>query len=204
MASKGSTSSANTPTTDDQTEIPEQDATATPDTQTSGSSGSGSGGVNGSPRGTADGNGDGGSNDTPADEPEDEVPSGPVVVNDANGQHVDVPQEDGSVKTVYTRAHNLPVTNAEQAQFELTHLGDGQLRYPYVPGDLEYSPYSDPAVPDSHQAKRIEIELASYGERVMKDPKAAPSPIWNSHKGIYDEELQEAIDTGSGTGKVRV
>lgn len=199
MASKSSTSSSTTPDTT-QSEIPEDASATAPETETSGGTGSGSGGVNGSPVPAAGGD----NNNEPEENSEDAAPSGPVVVNDANGQHVDIPQEDGSVRTVYTRAHNLPVTNAEQAAFELTHLGDGQLRYPYKPGDLEYSPYSDPAVSDSRLAKHVETELASFAERLQADPNAVPSPIWNSLKGIYEEELQDAIATGGGSGKVRV
>jgi hypothetical protein len=121
----------------------------------------------------------------------------PQVVNDANGQHVVMP--DGS--KVYTRHSSLPVTNAEQAQFELTHSGD-QLRYPYKPGDKEYSANSDPAIPDSHTARMVETEILSFAERVVQDASAQVSPMWNSFKGIFQSELERAIKTGVGDGKI--
>jgi hypothetical protein len=121
----------------------------------------------------------------------------PEVVNDDNGQHVNMP--DGSV--VYTRHDSLPRSNAEQANFELTHSGD-QLRYPYVPGDKEYSAYSDPAVPNSHLARMVETEIVSFGERVLSDPNAAVSTMWKALKGVFDGELKAAIQSGEGSGKI--
>lgn len=121
----------------------------------------------------------------------------PEVVNDDSGQHVNMP--DGSV--VYTRHDSLPRSNAEQANFELTHSGD-QLRYPYVPGDKEYSAYSDPAVPNSHLARMVETEIVSFGERVLSDPNAAVSTMWKALKGVFDGELKAAITTGEGSGKI--
>lgn len=121
----------------------------------------------------------------------------PQVVNDDNGQHVVLP--DGT--KVYTRHDNLPRSNAEQATFELTHSGD-QLRYPYKPGDKEYNAYSDPAVPNSHLARMVETEIVSYAERVLDDPKAAVSTMWNALKGVFDGQLAHAIETGEGSGKI--
>lgn len=121
----------------------------------------------------------------------------PEVVNDANGQHVNMP--DGSVVT--TRSHTFPVTNTEQAQYELTHSGD-QLRYPYKPGDAAYNAYSDPVIPNSHLARQVETEIASFGERVLKDVEAKISPMWEGLKGIFDGELKQAIATGGGEGKI--
>jgi hypothetical protein len=121
----------------------------------------------------------------------------PQVVNDDSGQHVVLP--DGT--KVYTRHDNLPRSNAEQATFELTHSGD-QLRYPYKPGDKEYNAYSDPAVPNSHLARMVETEIVSYAERVLDDPKAAVSTMWNALKGVFDGELAHAIETGEGSGKI--
>jgi hypothetical protein len=129
--------------------------------------------------------------------------SEPTVVNDENGQHVLVPQEDGSVRTVVTRSHTLPVSNAEQAVYEQTHTGD-QPRYSLVPGDAGYSAYSDPAVPNSHLAQRVETEIVSFAERVLQDSKAAISPLWNSLKGVFEGELEQAIETGVATGKVEL
>lgn len=130
-------------------------------------------------------------------ESEPEEAPAPQVVNDENGQRVIMP--DGS--TVYTRHDSLPRSNAEQATFELTHSGD-QLRYPYVPGDKEYNAYSDPAVPNSHLARMVETEIVSFGERVLADPKAAVSTMWNALKGVFDGELKQAIETGEGSGKI--
>jgi hypothetical protein len=121
----------------------------------------------------------------------------PQVVNDDSGQHVVLP--DGT--KVYTRHDNLPRSNAEQATFELTHSGD-QLRYPYKPGDKEYNAYSDPAVPNSHLARMVETEIVSYAERVLDDPKAAVSTMWNALKGVFDGQLAHAIETGEGSGKI--
>lgn len=131
---------------------------------------------------------------TTADEPSDVAP---VVVNDGNGQHVDMP--DGT--TVTTRHHTYPVSNSEWEQYEKTHSGD-QARYPYVPGDHEYSPYSDPHIPNTHMARLIESEIASYGERVLQDSEAAISPIWNAVKGIYEGLVEKLIETGGSSGKV--
>lgn len=121
----------------------------------------------------------------------------PQVVNDDSGQHVVLP--DGT--KVYTRHDAFPRSNAEQATFELTHSGD-QLRYPYKPGDKEYNAYSDPAVPNSHLARMVETEIVSYAERVLDDPNAAVSTMWNALKGVFDGQLAHAIETGEGSGKI--
>jgi hypothetical protein len=118
-------------------------------------------------------------------------------VNDDSGQHVVLP--DGT--KVYTRHDAFPRSNAEQATFELTHSGD-QLRYPYKPGDKEYNAYSDPAVPNSHLARMVETEIVSYAERVLDDPNAAVSTMWNALKGVFDGQLAHAIETGEGSGKI--
>lgn len=128
---------------------------------------------------------------------EDDTEDGPVVNNNPDNQTVTMP--DGTV--VYTRQHGLPMTNRELEQFELTHHGD-QQRYAYVPGDKEYSPYSDPAVPNSHVAQMIEREIASFAERVMQDAKAVVSPTWNSFKGIFESELDQAIASGQDGNRV--
>ena len=128
---------------------------------------------------------------------EDDTETGPVVNNNPDNQTVTMP--DGTV--VYTRQHGLPMTNRELEQFELTHHGD-QQRYAYVPGDKEYSPYSDPAVPNSHVAQMIEREIASFAERVMQDAKAVVSPTWNSFKGIFESELDQAIASGQDGNRV--
>jgi hypothetical protein len=124
--------------------------------------------------------------------------SSPQVVNDGNGQHVVMP--DGTV--VVTRNHTYPVSNAEQAVYEETHSGD-QLRYPWKPGDQEYSSYSDPSVPNSQASRWIETEIASYAERVLLDPDAKVSPIWEGLQPTYKSEIEDAIETGGGEGKVR-
>lgn len=125
------------------------------------------------------------------------APATPTVVNDDSGQHVVMP--DGTV--VHTRHDNLPRSNAEQEAFELTHSGD-QLRYPFKPGDKEYSAYSDPAIPNSHLARSVEQEIVSFAERVFQDPAAVVSPIWNALKGVFDGELKQAIETGQGSGNI--
>lgn len=129
----------------------------------------------------------------------EEPPAQPQVVNDASGQHVLMP--DGTVVT--TRTHSFPVGNAEQEQYDLTHHGD-QLRYPYVPGDAAYSPYSDPAVPDSHIARRVEAEIGNFGERVLVDPEAKVSPMWEGLKVSSDAAIRSAIATGVESGKVEL
>lgn len=131
-------------------------------------------------------------------EVEEDTVTGPVVSNNPDGQTVTF--EDGTV--VHTRAHGYPMTNREQEQYELTHQGD-QLRYPYVPGDKEYTPYSDPSVPNSHIAQMIERDIASYAERVLTDPKARVSPQWDAFHGIYEGQLEQAIASGGGSGKVQ-
>lgn len=123
----------------------------------------------------------------------------PIVTNGPNGQTVTLP--DGRVVT--TRAHPYPVSNSEQQSYEKTHHGD-QLRYPYVPGDANYSPYSDPTVPNSHLAQRVEAEISGYGERVKQDPNAAVSPMWNALKGVADGTLENAIKTGVASGNVEL
>ena len=129
---------------------------------------------------------------------EPETPSEPVVENGPNGQTVTMP--DGTVVT--TRSHPYPVSNSEQLVYERTHEGD-QERYPYVPGDREYSPYSDPAVPNSHVAQTVEREIASFGERILLDAEAKVSPMWNALKGVFEGELDQAIASGGGSGKVQ-
>jgi hypothetical protein len=121
----------------------------------------------------------------------------PEVVNDANGQHVNMP--DGSVVT--TRSHTLPISNAEQEVYELTHSGD-QERYHYAPGDKEYNANSDPRLPNSHIAQMVEREIVSFAERIKEDAEAVVSPIWNSFVKVYEGELKQAISTGGGSGKV--
>lgn len=126
-----------------------------------------------------------------------ETPSTPTVVNDDSGQHVVMP--DGLEVT--TRTHTYPVSNSEWENYELTHSGD-QLRYPYKPGDKEYSPYSDPNVPNTHMAQMVEREIQSFAARVLEDAEAVVSPMWNALHGIYEGELKQAIATGGGSGKV--
>lgn len=126
-----------------------------------------------------------------------EPETAPVVVNDDNGQHVVMP--DGT--TVTTRQHPYPVSNSEWLVYEQTHSGD-QLRYPYKPGDAEYSPYSDPVVPHTSLAQKVEAEIASFAERVLLNPKAEISNIWNDLKKVYNSELAQAISTGGGSGKI--
>lgn len=127
---------------------------------------------------------------------EEEGDSGPVVETTPTGQTVTFP--DG--KVVHTRSSDAPVSNSEWRAYELTHQGD-QLRYPYVPGDREYTPYSDPNVPNSHTAQQIEREIASYAERVVQDPNAEVSYMWNALHGVHVGELDTAIATGGGEGK---
>jgi hypothetical protein len=134
---------------------------------------------------------------TSEDSDEDSTETAPEVVNTADGQHVVMP--DG--KKVYTRHHAYPISNAEWAQYEKTHAGD-QERYPYVPGDKEYSPHSDPHIPNSKLANDIEQEIASFASRVLKGPNAPVSRIWNAVRGIYDGEVDQLIRTGGSTGKV--
>jgi hypothetical protein len=129
--------------------------------------------------------------------PETTYEAAPEVANTAEGQHVVMP--DGT--KVYTRHHTYPISNAEWAQYEKTHAGD-QERYPYVPGDKEYSPHSDPHIPNSKLANDIEQEIASFASRVLKDPTAPVSRIWNAVRGIYDSEVDQLIRTGGSTGKV--
>lgn len=136
---------------------------------------------------------------TEAAQGEEEASTGPVVTNGPDGQTVTMP--DGRVLT--TRSHPYPVSNHEQEVFDLTHHGD-QLRYPYVPGDPAYSPYSDPAVPNSHLAQRVESEIAGFGERVKQDPNASVSPMWDNLKGIERGEIEEAIETGISTGNTEL
>lgn len=133
----------------------------------------------------------------PTEGQEEVTPAVPVVNNTADGQSVTMP--DGSV--VYTRSHPYPVSNSEWEDYERKHQGD-QPRYPYVPGDREYSPYSDPTVPNSQLAQQIERELSSYAERVAQDPNTQVSYIWNALHGVYEGELDRAIATGGGSGKV--
>lgn len=142
--------------------------------------------------------GDGSEDPTEASEGE-ENPTEPFVTNGPGGQTVTMP--DGRVIT--TRSHPYPVSNSELEKFELTHHGD-QLRYPYVPGDPEYSPYSDPAVPNSHLAQRVESEIAGFGERVKQDSEAAISPMWNALKGVEQGEINAAIETGVSSGNVEL
>lgn len=127
-----------------------------------------------------------------------EVEPGPVVSNNPDGQTVTMP--DG--KVIHTRSHGYPISNREEEVYELTHQGD-QLRYPYVPGDQEYNPYSDPKIPNSHVAQMVERDIASYAERVMTNPEARVSPQWDAFNGIYEGELDQAIASGGGSGKVQ-
>jgi hypothetical protein len=199
MATKNSSSSTSTGTTPDesaQPEIPEQPAETTPDTAATNGADSGPTGVIGATGGQEE---PVEPDAAPTDTDKPEAPADPVVVNDDNGQHVDMP--DGSV--VVTRQHTLPISNEEQEKYDVTHTGD-QLRYLLVPGDAGYSPYSDPAVPDSHLAQRIEREILSFAERVLENSKAVVSPMWNGLKGIFTEELDKAIATGETSGKVSV
>lgn len=132
----------------------------------------------------------------PSEGAEEGKPTGPVVETTPTGQTVTF--SDGRV--VHTRSSDAPVSNSEWQAYELTHQGD-QLRYPYVPGDKEYTPYSDPNVPNSHLAQQIEREIASFAERVLQDPKAEVSYIWNALHGIHVSELDRAIATGGGSDK---
>lgn len=127
----------------------------------------------------------------------EEAPAKPVVNTTANGQTVTFP--DGRV--VHTRFTDAPMSNTEWQQYERTHQGD-QPRYPYSPGDREYNPYSDPNVPNSQLAQRVEREIASFAERVLEDVNAAVSPIWNALHGLHESELDTAIATGGGSDKV--
>ena len=127
---------------------------------------------------------------------EEEAPAAPVVDTSPSGQTVTFP--DGRV--VYTRSTDAPVSNAEWREYEKTHQGD-QLRYQFVPGDKDYSPYSDPAVPNSHLARMVESEIAGYAERVALDPNTQVSYIWNALHGMHEGELDRAIATGGGSGK---
>lgn len=133
----------------------------------------------------------------PSEVQEEAAPADPVVVTTKDGQTVTMP--DGRV--VHTRSTDAPVSNSEWQAYELTHQGD-QPRYAHVPGDEAYSPYSDPAVPNSHLAQMVEREIANFAERVAQDITAEVSPIWNSLKGIYKGELDAAIATGGGSDKV--
>lgn len=126
-----------------------------------------------------------------------EAPQEPEVVNDDNGQHVNM--ADGT--TVYTRTHPYPVTNSEWEVYERTHSGD-QARYALKPGDLGYNALSDPSVPNSWLAKQIEVQLSSFAERVKTDPNARPSVTWDALQPTYQGELSDAIATGGGSGKV--
>lgn len=130
--------------------------------------------------------------ETPAEEAAE-----PEVVNDADGQHVNL--TDGT--TVYTRSHPYPVTNSEWENYELTHSGD-QARYSLKPGDLGYSPNSDPSIPNSWLAQQVTVQLASYAERVKLDPNARPSVTWEALQPGYQGALEDAIATGGGSGKV--
>jgi hypothetical protein len=120
-----------------------------------------------------------------------------TVVNTADGQYVEKP--DGT--KVYTRHHTYPISNGEWAKYEKTHAGD-QARYAYVPGDKEYDPYSDPHVPNSKTAQDITSEIASYATRVLKNPEAEVSNIWNQVRGVYDGALENFIKNGAASGKV--
>lgn len=142
--------------------------------------------------------GDGSEDPTEASEGE-ENPTEPFITNGPGGQTVTMP--DGRVIT--TRSHPYPVSNSELEKFELTHHGD-QLRYPYVPGDAAYSPYSDPAVPNSHLARRVEAEIGNFGERVLADPEAKVSPMWDGLKASSDAAIKNAIETGVESGKVEL
>lgn len=133
----------------------------------------------------------------PEDDTEAAEPAAPTVVNDDAGQHVVMP--DGTEVT--TRSHTYPVSNSEWENYELTHSGD-QARYSFKPGDKEYSPYSDPSVPNSHLAQSVEREIQSFAERVLTDVEAKVSPMWHALQGIYQGELKQAIQTGGGSGKV--
>jgi hypothetical protein len=133
----------------------------------------------------------------PAEGSAEETPSKPVVNTTAGGQTVTFP--DGRV--VHTRFTDAPMSNTEWQQYERTHQGD-QPRYPYVPGDREYTPYSDPNVPNSQLAQRVEREIASFAERVLENAEAAVSPIWNALHGLHESELDTAIASGGGSDKV--
>jgi hypothetical protein len=126
-----------------------------------------------------------------------EAAQGATVVNDADGQHVQMP--DGSV--VFTRSHPYPVSNHEWENYELTHSGD-QERYSLRPGDRDYSPYSDPSVPNSHLAQMVEREIQGYGERVQSDPQTKVSAMWEGLQPVYRGQLANAIATGGGDSEV--
>lgn len=134
---------------------------------------------------------------TQADSGQEEADAPPVVETTPAGQTVTFP--DGRV--VYTRSSDAPASNSEWREYERTHQGD-QPRYPFVPGDREYTPYSDPNVPNSHLAQMVEREISSYAERVLQDPGAQVSYIWNALHGVHESELDTAIATGGGSGKV--
>ena len=123
--------------------------------------------------------------------------AGLEVVNDGNGQHVNMP--DGS--TVYTRSHPYPVTNTEWENYELTHSGD-QLRYSLKPGDEGYSALSDPSVPNSHLAQQVTVQLASFAERVKDDPEARPSVTWDALQPGWQGALEAHAETGVSSGKI--
>lgn len=135
--------------------------------------------------------------DGTSSDPEEDAEPAATVVNTPTGQYVSMP--DGT--EVQTRSHPYPISNGEWAKFEKTHAGD-QARYPYVPGDKEYSAHSDPHVPNSSLAQKIEAEIASFAERVLINPSAAVSNIWNSVRGIFDGELEKFTETGVGGGKI--
>lgn len=128
---------------------------------------------------------------------EEAAAAAPVVETTASGQTVTFPD---SGRVVHTRSGDYPVSNAEWAEYELTHQGD-QPRYASVPGDKDYSPYSDPNVPNSHLAQQVESEIAGYAERVLTNPDAEVSYIWNALHGVHVGELDTAIASGGGSGK---
>lgn len=133
----------------------------------------------------------------PAADEDEAAPGGPVVETNPSGQTVTFP--DGRV--VHTRSSDAPVSNGEWQAYEHTHQGD-QLRYSYKPGDKEYSPYSDPSVPNSHTAQQIEREIASFAERALQNPEAEVSYMWNALRGMHEGALDRAIATGGGSDKV--
>ena len=167
----------------------EEDPEDSPESAGSDGEGTGEGAGTGEPDNGSHGAGD------PAEDQEEA--SGPVVSNNPDSQTVTMP--DGTV--VYTRQHGYPISNNELQKYELTHQGD-QLRYPYVPGDQGYNPYSDPKIPNSHSAQMVERDIASYAERVLTDKNARVSPMWDAFNGIYEGELDQAIASGGGSGKV--
>lgn len=121
----------------------------------------------------------------------------PVVEMLANSQTVTMP--DGSVVT--TRTHPYPISNKEWMEYERTHSGD-QERYPWKPGDAQYSANADPSVPDSHAAQRVEREIQSYADRVKNEPGASISPMWDAFQPVYQGALEQAIKTGGGNSEV--